>query len=203
MNLEQPAKRRRGQELEEAILAAGWAQLVDGGYNAFTIDAVAEKAGTSRSVIYRRWPDRDSLLDATLTYGLNRDRVEPPDTGSLRGDMIASLQRSNLARAELAPLMSVFMGAYYADSGRTFADVRERALGQRAAGSLDTILARAVERGEADPAKLTRRVRSVAVDLYRHDLLMTAAPLSDEAIVEIVDEVFLPLVRPDGGVPGE
>ena len=61
------------------------------------------------------------------------------------------------------------------------------------------ILARAVERGEADPAKLTRRVRSVAVDLYRHDLLMTAAPLSDEAIVEIVDEVFLPLVRPDAG----
>ncbi|MFD4959586.1 TetR/AcrR family transcriptional regulator [Microbacterium sp. NPDC058389] len=199
MDLEQPAKRRRGQELEDAILAAGWAQLIDGGYNAFTIDAVAEKAETSRSVIYRRWPDRDSLLDATLTHGLNRDRVEPPDTGSLRGDMIASLQHSNLARAELAPLMSVFMGAYYADSGRTFADVRERALGQRAAGSLDTILARAVERGEADPAKLTRRVRTVAVDLYRHDLLMNAVPLSDEAIVEIVDEVFLPLVRPDAG----
>jgi len=196
MDLEQPAKRRRGQELEDAILAAGWAQLIDGGYNAFTIDAVAEKAGTSRSVIYRRWPDRDSLLDATLTYGLNRDRMDPPDTGSLRGDMIESLRNSNLARAALAPLMSVFMGAYYADSGRTFADVRERALGARAGGSLDVILARAVERGEADPAKLTRRVRTVAVDLYRHDLLMNAAPLSDEAIVEIVDEVFLPLVRP-------
>ncbi|MBD3942670.1 TetR/AcrR family transcriptional regulator [Microbacterium sp. NEAU-LLC] len=197
MDLEQPAKRRRGQELEEAILAAGWGQLVDGGYHAFTIDAVAEKAETSRSVIYRRWPDRDSLLDATLTYGLNRDRMDPPDTGSLRGDMIESLRHSNLSRAELAPLMSVFMGAYYADSGRTFADVRERALGARAGGALDTILARAVERGEADPAKLTRRVRSVAVDLYRHDLLMNAVPLSDEAIVEIVDEVFLPLVRPD------
>lgn len=89
------------------------------------------------------------------------------------------------------------MGAYYADSGRTFADVRERALGQRAAGSLDVILERAIARGEADPAKLTPRVRSVAVDLYRHDLLMTAAPLPDEAIEAIVDEVFLPLVRPD------
>lgn len=203
MDLEQPAKRRRGQELEEAILSAGWAQLVAGGYQGFTIDAVAERAETSRSVIYRRWPDRDSLLEATLTYGLNRDRVEPPDTGSLRGDMIASLQRSNMARSDLAPLMSVFMGAYYADSGRTFADVRERALGARAGSSLDVILARAVERGEADPAKLTRRVRSVAVDLYRHDVLMNAAPLSDEAIVEIVDEVFLPLVTPGGRVPGE
>lgn len=200
MDLEQPAKRRRGQELEEAILAAGWAQLVEGGYNAFTIDAVAERAGTSRSVIYRRWPDRNELLDATLTYGLNQGRATtPPDTGSLRGDIIESLRRSNMSRAAIAPLMSVFMGAYYADSGRTFADIRERALGQRAAGSLDIILDRAIERGEADPAKLTPRVRSVAVDLYRHDLLMTAAALSDDAIEEIVDEVFLPLVRPDAG----
>ncbi|MBW9094259.1 TetR/AcrR family transcriptional regulator [Microbacterium jejuense] len=197
MDLEQPAKRRRGQELEEAILAAGWAQLMEGGYHAFTIDAVAERAETSRSVIYRRWPDRDALMDATLAYGLNKDRVDPPDTGSLRGDIIESLKRSNLSRAGIAPLMSVFMGAYYADSGRTFADVRERALGQRAAGSLDVILERAIARGEADPAKLTPRVRSVAVDLYRHDLLMTAAPLPDEAIEAIVDEVFLPLVRPD------
>jgi len=199
MDLEQPAKRRRGQELEDAILTAGWAQLVEAGYQGFTIDAVAEKAGTSRSVIYRRWPDREALMEATLTHGLNQNRAETPDTGSLRGDIIESLRRSNQSRAAIAPLMSVIMGAYYAESGRTFADVRERALGERSSGSLDTILARAVERGEADPAKLTRRVRSVAVDLYRHDLLMTAAPLSDEAIVEIVDEVFLPLVRPDAG----
>jgi AcrR family transcriptional regulator len=196
MDLVKPARRRRGQELEDAVLAAGWAQLLDGGYPGFTIDAVAEKASTSRSVIYRRWPDRDALLEATLTYGLNLGRTEAPDTGTLRGDMIESLRNSNRARAAIAPLMSVFMGAYYADSGRTFADVRERALGARAGGSLDVILARAVERGEADPAKLTPRVRSVAVDLYRHDLLMTAAPLSDEAIIAIVDEVFLPLVRP-------
>ncbi len=178
------------------MLTAGWEQLLDGGYNGFTIDAVAERAATSRSVIYRRWPSRDELLEATLTFGLNQGRTEPPDTGSLRGDVLESLRRSNRSRAAIAPLMSVFMGAYYAESGRTFADVRERAFGASAGRSLDVILERAVERGEADPARLTSRVRRVAADLYRHDLLMTAAPLSDEAIVEIVDEVFLPLVRP-------
>ena len=189
-------RRRRGQELEDAVLTAGWEQLLDGGYNGFTIDAVAERATTSRSVIYRRWASRDDLLEATLTFGLNQGRTEPPDTGSLRGDVLESLRRSNRSRAAIAPLMSVFMGAYYAESGRTFADVRERAFGASAGRSLDEILARAVERGEADPARLTSRVRRVATDLYRHDLLMTAAPLTDEAIVEIVDEVFLPLVRP-------
>ena len=196
MDLEQTAKRRRGTELEQAILEAGWAQLLAGGYYGFTIDAVAERAETSRSVIYRRFDDRDALLEATLVYGLNQGRSDPPDTGTLRGDILESLRRANRSRADIAPLMSVFMGAYYADSGRTFADVRQLALGERAGRSLDIILERAVARGEADPARLTPRVRTVATDLYRHDLLMTAAPLSEEQLIAIVVEVFLPLVTP-------
>src|SRR5690606_15241596 len=165
---------------------------------AFTIDAVAERAGTSRSVIYRRWPDRDDLLAAAITHGLNQGReITPPYTGSLRGDMIEALRRSNLLPGTTATLMSVSMGDYYADSGRTFADVREHALGPRGGGPLDINLERAIARGEADAAKLTPRVRSVAVDLFRHEMLINAAPLTDEVIDEIVDEVFLPLVRPD------
>ncbi|QAY61254.1 TetR/AcrR family transcriptional regulator [Microbacterium protaetiae] len=197
MTLEEdaPARRRRGEELERAILQAAWDQLLEGGYPGFTIDAVADRAQTSRSVIYRRWPDRGELMDATLAFGLNQGRVETPDTGSLRGDLLAMLRSSNLARSAIAPLLSVFMGAYYAESGRTFADVRRRAFGERAGTSMETILNRAVARGEVDPQRLTRRVRSVASDLFRHDLLMTAAPLPDEEIVAIVDEVFLPLVR--------
>ena len=62
--------------------------------------------------------------------------------------------------------------------------------------SVDLLLQRAVERGEADPTRLTARVRAVPFDLFRHDLLMTLSPLADDDIVAIVDEVFLPLVRP-------
>lgn len=189
-----PLRRRRGGELEQAILQAGWDQLLAAGYPGFTIDAVADRAETSRSVIYRRWNDRDDLLEAAITYGLNLDPVPVPDTGSLREDVIAVLKGSNALRGAIAPLLSVFMGAYYADSGRTFADLRERAFGRRAGTTIDEVLSRAVARGEADPARLTPRVRRVASDLFRHDLLMTAAPLPESEIIAIVDEVFLPLV---------
>jgi AcrR family transcriptional regulator len=198
MNLATVPRRRRGAELESAILDAAWTQLLAGGYYGFTIDAVAERASTSRSVVYRRWADRGALLDATLTYGLNQGAAEPPDTGSLREDMIEMMRRANESRAAIAPLLSVFMGAYFAESGRTFADVRRLAFGERAGRSGDLILERAVARGEADPARLTPRVRAVAFDLFRHDLLVTAAPLSEDQITAIVDEVFLPLVRPPG-----
>jgi AcrR family transcriptional regulator len=199
MDLETAPRRRRGAQLESAILDAAWSQLLEGGYHGFTIDAVAERAGTSRSVLYRRWVDREALLDATLAFGLNQGSVEPPDTGALRDDVIEMMRRANESRSAIAPLLSVLMGAYYADSGRTFADLRRHAFGAQAGRSIDIILERAVARGEADAARLTPRVRAVALDLFRHDLLMTAAPVPQEQIEAIVDEIFLPLVRPREG----
>jgi hypothetical protein len=35
----------------------------------------------------------------------------------------------------------------------------------------------------------------VPVDLFRYELMMTLKPVADEVIEEIVDTVFLPLVR--------
>ena len=55
----------------------------------------------------------------------------------------------------------------------------------------------AVERGEISPASLSPRIASLAVDLVRHDLIMNQAPVPDVTPVEIVDKIFLPLVRPD------
>lgn len=189
--------RRRGDELNTAILNAAWQQLQDAGYGSFTIDAVADRAGTSRSVVYRRWEDRGALLEAALAFGLAQDRPEVPDTGALREDMIELLRRSNVSRGRLAPLLSVLVASYFMESGRSFTDVRElflRTVGARPA--TEEILDRAVLRGEADPARLTPRVRTVAFDLFRHELLMTMREIDDAALEEIVDEVFLPLVRP-------
>lgn len=194
MDLEPRVRRRRGEDLEQAILAAAWEELVDNGYGNFTIDAVAERAGTSRSVLYRRWPDRDALVAATVAFGVKGAPLETPDTGTLRGDIIELLRASNTARAQLIPMMSVLMGSYFSQTGVTFADLRLRLLGNRTSNPISVILERAVARGEADPARLTPRVRTVGFDLFRHDLLMNLKPLTEEEIEAIVDEIFLPLV---------
>jgi len=60
---------------------------------------------------------------------------------------------------------------------------------------MQVILDRAAARGEIDPGRLSLRTASLPVDLVRHDLIMTQAPVPDSTIVEIVDEIFLPLVR--------
>lgn len=171
--------------------------MADSGYSGFTIEAVAERAGTSRPVIYRRWEDRDELAGAAITHAINRlPRGEPADTGSLRGDLLALLRRSNDSRGETAALLVAVVGAYHAETGRSFADLRREAFGERAARTIDEVFDRAIARGEIDPARLTPRVRAVAFDLFRHDLMMNMRPLTDAEMTGIVDEVVLPLVMP-------
>jgi len=173
--------------------------LLEAGYAGFTIDAVAERAGTSRSVLYRRWENRNALVAGALGRGLRQTRAQTPDTGSLREDVLELLRRFSASRGQLIPLMSVLMGAYFAETGSSIQDLRREMLGTLTRSAVDDILDRAIARGEADPARLTPRVRTVAVDLLRHDLLVTFRPVPENDLVAIVDEVFLPLVTPHRG----
>ena len=188
-------QRRRGSRLEADILAAAWAQLSAVGYPNFTFEGVAQAAGTSRSVIYRRWPDRDALVTAAIEHGLEQTRPALPDTGTLRSDVLTLLRGFNAARAPFIGLLSALMGTYFSTDGLTFAELRGRLLGARAGSAMDDILQRAVERGELSRLPSSVRVRNLAADLLRHDLLMTLEPMPDDTIVAIVDEVYLPLLR--------
>ncbi len=147
-------------------------------------------------MIYRRWAAKPELVRAAIAHQGLRERVPVPDTGGLRGDLIAALRGASERRAPLLGLfLSARIGGFYTETGTSFSDLRDEFLAGRVS-LVDTILDRAVERGEADPDRLTPRVRSVAFDLFRHELLMTQRPVPDAVIESIVDEIVLPLVRP-------
>ena len=93
--------RRRGEELEGALLAAAWDELTIVGYGRFTIEGVAARAKTSRPVLYRRWPNRRDLALAAITARFDLPVEPPPDTGSLRGDLLALLTSMSDSRAEI------------------------------------------------------------------------------------------------------
>lgn len=195
MNLEdeRPARRRRGRELENAILDAAWNELLERGYDGITFEAVAERAGTSRSVLYRRWATRGDLLMAVL-HRQSAIRSPPvPDTGSLRGDVLALMRELNGSRSPIMGLISAYLGSVYEETGASPADIRGIYLGDRPR-RLDTVVARAVERGELPAGGLPGRVRELPFDLLRHDILMTLRPAGEDTIREIVDDIFLPLV---------
>src|ERR1700678_4607985 len=86
---DQVRHRRRGEELERALLDAAWEELATVGFTSLTMESVAARAKTGVAVLYRRWANKDELVIAAIRhYGTTRP-VEIPDTGSLRGDMFA------------------------------------------------------------------------------------------------------------------
>jgi AcrR family transcriptional regulator len=188
-------QRRRGAALENALLDAAWEELAEKGYSGFTIESVAERASTSRAVLYRRWPTKPELVQAAVGHAGLKERVEVPDTGSLRDDMVELLRRANHSRARIGIIMALQLPSFYAETGTGPSDLRSAFVSGRGA-AVETLVSRAVERGEVDPARLTPRVVGVPFDLYRQELLMTLKPVPDEVIESIVDEVFMPLVRP-------
>lgn len=193
LNGETP-QRRRGEALETALLAAAWAELVERGYDELTIDAVASRAETSRAVLYRRWPGKPQLVLAALVHQAKVDPVAIPDTGSLRGDVIALLRQANKVRPRLVTQLLTRLGGFYAEADTNLAELSAHVQGGRDA-VLDQLIARAVARGEVRPGQVSGRVARLPVDLFRHELLMTLQPVSDGVIEEIVDDIFLPLVR--------
>src|ERR1700712_5649711 len=114
---ESPSHRRRGDELEDALLLAAWAELQAGGYSALTYDAVASKAGTSKPVLYRRWPTKPDLVIAAMHHAGLFGRRELPDTGSLREDVLTSLRNFNASRADFITAISVYMANIASDTG--------------------------------------------------------------------------------------
>jgi AcrR family transcriptional regulator len=187
-----PVRRRRGAELEEALLQATWAELTEVGYGALTFDAVAQRAGTSRTVVYRRWGTKRELTEAAITFVGRRDKAEAPNTGSLRDDMLAVMRHTNEKRIGLMALITAFLGGYFQETGTTPYDLRRLVLDDGPT-VLDVMIDQAVERGEVDRSRLTPRVVNVAFDLFRHEALMRLGPVPDEVMVSIVDEVFVPL----------
>lgn len=192
--------RRRGAALEGAILGAAVEELTESGYAGLSMDRVARRAGTNKNAIYRRWPSRLAL--GIAAYRHVATTVQPPDTGELRGDVLELLRRAN--RHWSSPLGAILRDLMAAAGGAAefLAQLPEQATDAVAAAWL-TLLGRAVARGEASPEALHPRVATVAIVLLRNEFVTRGVPTApDEVLVEIVDEVYLPLVRARGAAPG-
>jgi Tetracyclin repressor-like, C-terminal domain len=90
-------------------------------------------------------------------------------------------------------VVSAAFSGLLASSGLTPAQVREKLIADRPLWSAE-IYRRAHERGEIDLDRIPRIVLSMPFDLMRHDMLMTYQPIPEERVLEIVDDVFMPLI---------
>jgi AcrR family transcriptional regulator len=186
--------RRRGEVLEAAIFKVVFQELAETGYVNFSIERVAGRVGTSKPVIYRRWSTRARLVYAALRASRLDFTSEVPDTGTVRGDLIVILQSVSNMVDDLKPevMFGLIAELLHERDTSLFAEVLERN-----AKTMTEILTRGIGRGEIAEDKLTPRIAALPFDLVRYQLMVKRQPLSAQDIEEIIDRIFLPLVRAD------
>ena len=187
--------RRRGAALEDAILKAAAEELRSVGYAGMTMDRVAQRASTNKNAIYRRWPSRAALGIAAYRY-LADAQLHVPDTGTLRGDALALLRAANMTWSSPQGAVLRDLLAAATDEPDLLTLLREQAGVSNTDAAWLTLLERAAARGEAATAAAHPRVASVPMMLLRGEYAVRGLPeVPDEVLTEIVEEVFLPLVR--------
>ena len=184
--------RRRGEELYTAIFEATLAEMAEVGYSRLAMERVAARAGASKASLYRRWPSRAELVIAALVHHYGEAEAVP-DTGNLREDVLTLLRRG---AARLNGIFGVaargLMAENLTDPGRN-ASLRANMFSGRNR-LMREILDRAAARGDIAPAAVTPQLIELAPALVDHHFLMRGAPIPDEVLTGIVDNVLLPLL---------
>jgi AcrR family transcriptional regulator len=99
--------RPRDEDARARILQASLEALEDLGYPGITCDAIAERAGASKSTIYRWWPHKEAVMLEALREAVAQE-LPFPDSGSLQGDI--RIQLRNFAKLLSGPRGRVFKG---------------------------------------------------------------------------------------------
>ena len=155
------------------------------GIDAFTIAEVAAKAGVHETSIYRRWGTKHALIrDACLHHA---DVALPvPDTGSLRSDLTAWLDRlvATLNSPEGRTVLALSL------SQHPHVVTARRNYWQQRFEMLRALFAKAVARGEfprhANPIQV---IETLIAPLYLR-VILTGEPLDDWPRHEMIDRML-------------
>lgn len=163
--------------------------LQENGYDRLTVDAVAATARASKATVYRRWPSKAELVLAAFTEGIRQVAV-PPDTGTLRGDLVrlgelVCEQTAQHASTVRAVLVEVSRNPALNDA------MQHQFIDQRKALMLH-ILGQAVDRGEIDAAAVNDDLWDVLPGYLIFRSLVSGRATTARTVASLVDEVVIP-----------
>lgn len=191
-----PRGRPRDAEVDRRILAATFRQLVEVGYGALSIEAVAAEAGVAKTTIYRRHPTKAGLAVAALNVEVPF-APSPPDVGAREAldrfvhQAIAMLIESGAVR---------ILGSLLVEEAREpglLDAFRARLIGPRRV-LVEQMLRRGIERGEIrpdiDPMIVTEMIAGA---IFGHHAIL-GLPGSEEWVQKLIDHVWAAIAAREG-----
>jgi AcrR family transcriptional regulator len=191
--------RPRDLEVDRRILLAARELLLSKGYASLSIDEVAERAGSAKTTLYRRWPTKDHLILSVIAQ--MQEDVSVPDSGDLRADLryylnevaggLDSMRKAGRpedADHRSAGLVGELAGvaARHHDLGELVRAVYERR-NAVAIGLLTSAIARGAVRADIDPAVLLDQL--IGPIYYR--VLVTGASIDPRYLDQLIEGALL------------
>lgn len=184
------AGRPRDVHLDRELISAAQHLLAEVGYDKLSMEAVAARTGSGKTTVYRRWKTKaDLVVDAIRALEW---AAEAPDTGSLRGDLIALagvfLERNTLRDSVMAGMVTAM--ARDGDIRRAVAEIVDAPRHDAFAA----ILANAYARGEIVRPDGWEFVRDIFPAMAFHRVAVLGLPLDEEFTLGLIDEITVPLL---------
>lgn len=180
---------RRNPASQEAILDAAEAILREEGIAGFSIEAVARRARAGKPTIYRWWPNRTTLM--LDVYKRFKNARTFPDTGTLRGDLVAFLENQLLGFWKDRLCGTVYRAVIAeAQSDKDAAAALYAYQAERKAVAVQMI-DRAKARGEVNAEVNGALIVDLIVSYAWHQLLLGRVAESMDGIEGVVDGILM------------
>ena len=176
---------------EEQILDATVDLLLEVGYDRLTMDSVAARAKAGKATLYRRWSSKQRLVVDAVNRSKRAVLGPPPDTGSLRTDLILCFAGPDaIVPAEAHRLMGVVMSAVTTDE--EFASEFRTHFVLPRVGVMQEVYRRAAARGELRPGADLSIIGPALAAVLLQRALVLGEQITESLVERVVDEVILP-----------
>jgi AcrR family transcriptional regulator len=187
--------RRRDHTRDPEILDAALEVLAETGYDGMTIDMVAARAKAGKATVYRRWSSKAELvIDAVACMKKNDiDFEHLPDTGTLRGDLMAMIRPHAIEDGERKlQVMAGLLSMLSRDPG--LAEAVNTAIVEPRAALNRILMRRAVDRGEISPDCDIEALSLITPSMAAYRVMILRKPVDRTFLISLIDGVLLPAV---------
>jgi AcrR family transcriptional regulator len=174
---------------ESELLAVTLRLLQEHGYERLTLDDVAAIGRASKATVYRRWPTKAELVLAAFIEGVSQDAV-PPDTGSLRDDLIAVGDTVCAQSKEHAGTLRAVLGEVSRNPALN--DAMQHQLFDQRRALMAQVLKRAVGRGEIDAAAVNNELWDLLPGYLVYRTVIQNRLPTRRTVRTLVDDVIMP-----------
>jgi AcrR family transcriptional regulator len=187
--------RKRDHSRDPEILDAALDVLAEVGYDRMTMDMVAARAKAGKATMYRRWSSKaDLVIEAVACMKkVDVDAASLPDTGTLRGDLVAMLKPHPIVDAEKKLQVLAGLVSMLAQSPE-FADAVNAAIVEPRASINRIFLQRAVDRGEIPADVDIEQLAILAPSMAAYRVLVLRKPVDRAFLLRVLDDILLPAV---------